>query len=353
MNTCDVLVVGLGPAGASAAGGAARAGARVVAIDRKREIGVPVQCAEFIPLPIGRCATASGVRRQAITAMRSILPSDAVLTSDFRGLMVDRAKFDQALCDAARVAGAEIRPGTLLLALDFVGRVARLRGPAGNYELAYRRIVAADGPHSRVAALAGLPPLSTVDTRQYAVPLLRRSTETIVWLADEYPGGYAWLFPKDDRANLGLGMDPAFSRDMKGPLDRLHAALVAEGVVGRDVVSRTGGAIPVGGLRDRLAAGDIVFAGDAAGLTHPITGAGIAPAVVSGELAGETAASGMLERYEEEIRDQFESSLERAVARRGWLAARWGTAEAQRDAMHRRGWIAFRDYMEEEHALAA
>jgi hypothetical protein len=75
--------------------------------------------------------------------------------------------------------------------------------------------------------------------------------------------------------------------------------------------------------------------------------------VVSGELAGETAASGMPSRYEEEIRDQFESSLERAVARRGWLAARWRTAEAQRDAMHRRGWIAFRDYMEEEHALAA
>jgi digeranylgeranylglycerophospholipid reductase len=119
------------------------------------------------------------------------------------------------------------------------------------------------------------------------------------------------------------------------------------------VLVRTGGAIPVGGLRDPLVHGDVLFAGDAAGLTHPITGAGIAPAVVSGELAGQAAAGGALAGYEEEIRDQFAASLERAVARRRWLASRWRTAEARRDAMHRRGWIAFHDYMEEDHALAA
>jgi geranylgeranyl reductase family protein len=353
MNACDILVVGLGPAGAAAARVAAEQGARVVAIDRKREIGVPVQCAEFIPLPIGRCAAAPEVRVQAIAAMHSVLPSGAALDSGFRGLMVDRARFDQALAAAASAAGADVRAGTLLLGLDFVARVARLRGPEGEYSLGFRTVVAADGPHSRVAALAGLPALETVDTRQYAVPLQRPSERTVVWLSDDYPGGYAWLFPRGDVANLGLGMDTRFGADMKAPLDRLHAQLAAAGDVGAAVLSRTGGAIPVGGLRDRLVVGDIVFAGDAAGLTHPITGAGIAPAVVSGELAGAAAAGGRLDEYEEEIRDHYGASLARAVARRRWMASRWHTAEARRDAMHRRGWIAFHDYMEEDHALAA
>jgi geranylgeranyl reductase family protein len=353
MSACDVMVVGLGPAGASAARTAAQAGAHVVAIDRKRTIGVPVQCAEFIPLPIGRCATVAGVRVQAVDAMHSVLPSGAALDSPFRGLMVDRARFDQALAQGAVSAGASVRAGTLLVDIDVDARIARLRDADGERELRYRAIVAADGPHSRVAALAGLPALETVETRQYAVPLLRATRVTTVWLSDDYPGGYAWLFPKGEIANLGLGMDPAIDRDMKGPLDTLHAQLAAEGAVGREVLSRTGGAIPVGGLRESLVCGDILFAGDAAGLTHPITGAGIAPAVVSGELAGEAAARGTTSEYDAEIRDQFGPSLDRAVARRRWLAARWRTAEARRDAMHRRGWIAFHDYMEGDHALAA
>jgi geranylgeranyl reductase family protein len=353
MNDCDVLVVGLGPAGASAARIAAEAGARVVAIDRKRVLGLPVQCAEFIPLPIGRCATVAGVRVQAIDAMHSVLPSGTAHDSDFRGLMVDRARFDQALAAAARAAGADVRAGTRLIDIDSASRTARLRGPDGDELLRFGYVVAADGPHSHVAALAGLPALETVDTRQYTVALAASSAVTTVWLGDEYPGGYAWLFPKGAYANLGLGMDAAIDRDMKAPLDRLHGALADAGVVGREIVMRTGGAIPVGGVRPSIVHGAVLFAGDAAGLTHPITGAGIAPAVVSGELAGAAVARGNLADYDEEIRDQFEGSLARAVARRNWLASRWRTSEAGRDRMHRRGWIAFNDYMEEDHALAA
>ena len=52
-QTADVLVIGLGPAGASAAAQAARRGCRVIAIDRRRTPGVPVQCAEFVPSLIG------------------------------------------------------------------------------------------------------------------------------------------------------------------------------------------------------------------------------------------------------------------------------------------------------------
>ena len=60
MMNVDVLVIGLGPAGGAAATAAARAGLSVLAVDRRKEVGVPVQCAEFIPLPMGRYAQADG-----------------------------------------------------------------------------------------------------------------------------------------------------------------------------------------------------------------------------------------------------------------------------------------------------
>jgi digeranylgeranylglycerophospholipid reductase len=353
-SSCDVLVVGLGPGGAAAAATAARAGLAVVAIDRRAEIGVPVQCAEFIPLPLSRHAQRAGVLIQRILGMTSTLPSGTREQTDFPGLMIDRAAFDRALADAACVAGATLRRATTFAGLEPDAAIARLRNDGGAHRVRFRALIAADGPRSRVAAALGVPGLETVETRQYSVPLLAPSSVTDVWLAPEYPGGYAWLFPKGATANLGLGMDARLERDLKGPLDRLHGALVAGGRLGPEILRRTGGPIPVGGMRSSLVERNVAFVGDAAGLTHPITGAGIAAAVISGESAGQAAARycagdpGAWRAYEEEMRDQFEASLERAVARRRWLIDSWKHRAARADRVQRRGWIAFPDYFRDE-----
>ncbi len=347
---CDVLVIGLGPGGGTAAAAAAAAGLSVIGIDRKKEIGIPVQCAEFIPLPLSRHAMASGVLAQRISGMTSVLPSGTVVDTAFSGLMVDRAAFDRALAQAAAVAGARLHTASTLLAIDSGAHVARIKGPDGEWSAHYRVLVAADGPHSAVARLLGLPALQTVNTRQYTVPLLRPFDDTDIWLSPEYPGGYAWLFPKGDRANLGLGMNPDIDADMKTPLDALHRRLVQQGRVGAEIIARTGGAIPVGGFREPLVAGDTLFVGDAAGLTHPVTGAGISAAVASGEAAASAArayvagCAAALEDYAEDMRDQFGDSLARALARRAELTRLWRTAAAAEDAVHRRGWIAFDEY---------
>ncbi len=346
---CDVLVIGLGPAGGAAAWIAAQAGLAVIAVDRKAEIGLPVQCAEFIPAPLGRYAQAEGVLQQRIGAMHSWLPSGTMSETAFTGLMVDRAAFDAALAKRAADAGARLSPGTTLDAILPQGR-ARLRRDDEAFEVAYRLLIAADGPASRVAHCLGLPALKTVHTRQYTVPLLRPAAHTDIWLSPDYPGGYAWLFPKGDCANLGLGLDRRFAGDMKGPLDRLHAQLAEQGTVGRDILQRTGGLIPVGGLRERLVHGNVLFVGDAAGLTHPITGAGIAAAVLSGERAGQACADflggarGALAEFEEDLRDQFGESIARALRAREEMEQLWRTPAADADPMHRRGWIAFDEY---------
>jgi flavin-dependent dehydrogenase len=137
-------------------------------------------------------------------------------------------------------------------------------------------------------------------------------------------------------------------------LDALHARLVTEERVGNQIFSRTGGAIPVSGLRYRLVEGRVLFVGDAGGFTHPISGAGIAAAVISGESAGRAAAgviagdSTALEGFEEDMRDRFESSLQRAVERRRFLQGRWRTPAVREDRVMRRGWIAFEEYYRTE-----
>lgn len=350
IKNVEVLIVGAGPAGGAAAIAAAERGLSVLIVERKKEIGIPVQCAEFIPLPLGNRARADGVLLQRVSGMKSILPSGAVEATDFPGLMIDRARFDQTLVSTARAVGAEVWIHSRLDRLaDHLASVQR--ADRTYVQVSFKVLVAADGPHSSVAELLDLPALETVNTRQYSVELKQAYAETDIWLSADYPGGYAWLFPKNREANLGLGADKRFLTDLKRPLDALHRQLADSGLVGRVIHARTGGAIPVGGMREKIVVGHTLFAGDAAGLTHPITGGGIAAAVASGEMAGIAAADFLnhgrddaLAEYEQDVRDQFEATLQRAVARRAWLNERWQHAAAQSDATHRRAWIAFPEY---------
>lgn len=347
MKTVDVLIIGLGPGGAAAAKEAAKAGLSVLAIDKNKVIGEPVQCAEFIPLPMGSYAKESYV--QPIKTMKSILPSEKQEVSAFPGLMINRNQFDQALTQKAQNNGAKILTHALFKGFSDQNQ-AELSVNQEKIIINYKVLIAADGPHSPVAHALGLPHLEIVYTRQYSTVLLKDYTSTDIWLSDEYPGGYAWLFPKGEVANIGLGADKKFLQDLKTPLDKLHKKLIEQGLVGSEIISRTGGAIPVGGLREKLYYNNILFVGDAAGLTHPITGAGISAAVVSGEQAGQAAVAYLqgnfdaFSDYEEDMRDQFEEALNRAVKRRKELCEVWHTESAKQDGVMRRGWIAFPEY---------
>lgn len=348
---CDVLVVGLGPAGGAAAAAAAEAGLNVIAIERRTQIGRPVQCAEFIPAPLGSYARAAGIEQQRIRSMRTWLPSGTVRETAFTGIMIDRAAFDAALAERARQAGARLMTGAVFegLASD---NCAHVHYGGERLRIRHALLVAADGPASRVAHSLGLPALNTVPARQYTVRLRRPREHTDIWLSPDYPGGYAWLFPKGEWANVGLGFDRRFAPDPKAPLDRLHRRLVAETEVGGEIRCRTGGLIPVGGLRPALTHRNVLFVGDAAGLTHPVSGAGIAAAVISGEAAAGACAGYLtgdaqaLLAYEEDMREQFGASHARALRARQRLECVWNTAAARDDAAHRRSWIAFDEYYE-------
>jgi len=340
METADVLVLGLGPAGASAAAQAARRGCRVVALDRKREPGLPVQCAEFIAAMLGiDVADVARSVRQRIEAMATFVEDDAAdLKPHFPGYMLDRAAFDAALVTQAAKVGAQCRFASSVTRLSKTGVVQLSDGST----LRAQVIIGADGPRSRAGNAIGSVNTEMVETRQVSVALRQPHAATDIFLSAGIPGGYGWLFPKGERANLGAGVSPAHKTRLKPIVARLHAKLAGEGRVGREVLGLTGGSIPVGGLLrpwGRLGDTLVMLAGDAAGLANPVTGAGIAAAVHSGRLAGQAAATGSAGQYQEELEDVFSGALERALRRRRALLA----AVPEKAAL-RRGWIAYPEY---------
>jgi geranylgeranyl reductase family protein len=347
----DVFVMGLGPAGASAAAEAARRGASVLAVDRKREAGRPVQCAEFVPAMVGiDVGNLAESVRQSIRGMMTFVEDDAAdVQQNFPGQMLDRAAFDAALAARAEQAGARCRFGVSVRRISRNGLAELSDGTVVEAEV----IVGADGPRSLAGYAIGQVNTALVETRQITVPLRTPHQATDIFLSADIPGGYGWLFPKGSVANLGAGVDPAHKAQLKRIVGRLHAALTQSGRVGVEVIALTGGLIPVGGMLKpwgRLDGKLVLLAGDAAGLTHPISGAGIAAAVHSGKLAGQAAAGWIAgdrdaaDTYQDELESVFKVALDRGVRRRRELdQALAGSGRPGKPAL-RRGWIAYPEY---------
>jgi flavin-dependent dehydrogenase len=121
-----------------------------------------------------------------------------------------------------------------------------------------------------------------------------------------------------------------------------------EGLVEAEEKPAGGGLVPVGGLTD-LWRENMILAGDAAGTCHPLSGAGVGNALISGELAGEAAAaavirgvSGPLETYRNELQALLGPSLSRAAAKRQIMIRDWNGKDFAE--MIKKNWIAFKEY---------
>ena len=285
----DIVVVGAGPAGSKAAHAAAERGVKVLLIDWKQRIGVPVQCGEFVPQMIVRYADFStSCILNPIKKMRTHFSNESAFEMESPGYMIDRSLFDRELVASAALAGAEVSIGTRGVGLFPEGIVIE-RGPEEELVRA-KVIIGADGVHSSVARWVGCPPGKTMVTLQYEVVIPSQSDCVDVFFHPDYEGGYAWYFPKGRTANVGIGVIPKKTALLSTLLDDFLDRLLSAGTLSRiDVVGKTGGSIPCEPLSQTVF-GNILLAGDAAGQTHPITGAGILNAVMAGEIAGKVAA---------------------------------------------------------------
>lgn len=346
---CDVLVVGAGPAGSSAALAAARRGAHVLLVERRRQVGLPVQCAEYIPAMLkGQLGVRSSYIVQKIIGMHTFVPGRPVKETVAPGYVIRRESFDQTLVAAAQKAGAEVRCATRATTISPGGDVvlSPKHGPATTVRP--KVIIGADGPLSTVGRWVGAVNRHLLSAVQMTLPLVAPLEHTEIYFDPEIVAGYGWLFPKGTVANVGLGMLrptggwPCIRKVLDGFIRRLEA----EGKIRGAAVAHAAGWIPVGPMRDAVH-GKIMLVGDAAGHTHPITGAGIFAAVTCGKLAGKYAVAAVagndmthLKAYDREWQDLLGDTLTRAYRRRGQMEANW----SEFDTIVKRCWVAYREF---------
>ena len=349
--SCDILVVGAGPAGAATALAAAERNTRVLMVERRKEIGSPVQCAEYIPaMLLGRLKLDKSFIVQPIRAMKTHVPGEPVVETRAPGFTIHRDRFDQAMVRAAVDAGAKLMASTR--AVRRINRETVLLKRKDGRELSVRAkiVVGADGPRSAVGRWVGAVNRDLLVGVQATLPLNRPMDATEVYFHPDIYAGYGWLFPKNDVANVGIGLKihPGNHARTRDVLERFVSRLKTAGKLQGRPDKYAAGWIPAGPVR-RAVYDNVALAGDAAGQTHPITGAGIHSAVVCGAIAGKWAAeavrksdAGLLKNYDDQWRDLFQDSLDRAYRRRRAMEADWEDFPRTVKSC----WIAFREYYE-------
>jgi geranylgeranyl reductase family protein len=323
----DAIVVGAGPAGSTCAYRLASAGASVLLLDRARFPrdkpcggGVTGRAALLLPFSI------APVVEDIVTSVRMRLRYGGWFE---RGgaeplvLMTQRLRLDAFLLERAVAAGAELREGAKVTAAE--------SGPDGatvtvdDEVLPADTLIGADGVNGVCAKSLGLGGNQAVGVAlEGNVPYAR--------LGDGYrgravlelgilPGGYGWVFPKGDHANIGIG-----GWEREGP--RLRASLgelcAAHGVEAEELEGVRGYRLPLRSPRSHLARGRAAVIGDAAGLVDPVSGDGMFEAFLSAKLAAETVTDllqGRTDRLE-----PYGEELTRRLATHLW--ASWGVKAA-------------------------
>jgi len=311
----DCAIVGAGPAGAAAALMLARTGCRVGILEKERlprykPCGGGVSPEVFALLGIDPSPDAGVVTRATEAEILFDGERPFLCRLPVPCPLVDRYRFDHHLVSLAAAAGADVRDGTEVR--GFRDGDASVEIETGKGRVSARFVIIADGGQGRMAKEAGFPAKkSGVEGVAVGGEVPWSGNGRMVVDLGIMPCGYAWLFPKGDRASIGLGITKRggnhriifeklrlFAERMEVPFERaiVRGACLGLWHKGRPAAVR----------------GRFLLAGDAARLVDPLSAEGIRPAVKSALMAAaavERALDGddtTLDGYEKELREAFD-----------------------------------------------
>jgi geranylgeranyl diphosphate/geranylgeranyl-bacteriochlorophyllide a reductase len=297
----DVIVVGGGPSGATAAEDLARSGVKVAFLDRAGRIkpcggAIPPRLIADFAIPDSQIVARIQTARMISPTGRQV---DIPIENGYVG-MVDREHFDVFLRDRAISAGAVMFTGTFLRIdrTDGVTRVVyRDKASGAEASLVTKLIIGADGARSDVARaeVPGGDKIPYVIAYHEIIEAPPRSASydplrcDVIYDGAISPDFYGWVFPHGGQASVGMGTG-IDGVDLKAATAALR---VSAGLDGCKTIRREGAPIPLKPLDKWDNGRDVVLAGDAAGVVAPSSGEGIFYAMVGGRVAA-TAATACL-----------------------------------------------------------
>ncbi|HUT00525.1 MAG TPA: NAD(P)/FAD-dependent oxidoreductase [Candidatus Thermoplasmatota archaeon] len=330
----DAVIVGSGPAGSVTARFAAEAGAKVLIIERRAEVGVPVLCGEGISQKVDHFKVLEGKRWIAtkMEGARIFSPNGTKITlsaeyaGNETGYVVYRDIFDQELARGAVQKGAEIMLNTC--AINLLKKDGKIKGITARHfdetiEIEADVVVGADGVESRIGKWAGiqttLKPYGLETCVQYTLTNIEWDSPYCDFFIGKQvaPGGYVWVFPKGNNiANVGIGLLASFSESGKAAqfLDKFIAARpeLKKGQPVRVITGADPVALPIQSVKDNL-----LLVGDAARQVDPITGGGLMNSIEAGKFAGETIGKAVeKQRFDAQILAEYETKWKKSFGKK-------------------------------------
>ena len=293
----DVVVAGAGPAGASCARRAAELGLRVLLVERGR-FPRPKRCAAGLSARalahLGPDA-ARVVHREFRTVEFVVGERTTLVWTGAERVLATttRRELDALMAGAAESAGAALEQGTPVSAVETGADSVAVTAGGRTRRAGY--LVAADGARGALRGRCGAGAVrmsSAVYVRAYPPPGGAGALEggRITFDLTGTRRGYGWVFPKRDQLNVGVYTQRPMSRDIVADL---RAFLDARGLSSWRHEGPLAFPVPAGPRRAPVAAGRVLFVGDAAGFADPVTGEGISHAIASGRLAAEAIAGAL------------------------------------------------------------
>lgn len=327
INDRDVIIVGAGPAGSTAACELARNGIRPLLLEKDRVPGERNACAGGLPYPMKRrLGLPDEVVDREIRVTRLVGRGK---TREYRSsrpqfISVRRSVFDRYLAFRASAAGAELLTSHLVTKVERASNVVTALDLERREMVSFRAplVLFADGPltRARVSHGLGCSPREMVAAVVYELsdPGNREEAFEFYFQGKGSDSGYFWNFPKKDSLNVGMGRIKRFAKKpLVAELDEFIGS--HQRFRGKTVVRRQAGLVPTRPAR-RFSGEGVMLLGDAAGLVDPLTGGGLVYAVASGEFAARAARSALAARSfrAEDLYDAYDRAFRRTAYWR-WL----------------------------------